>query len=565
MGEPPLRNALPGWLRNAILALGAICLLGLFTTQIDDPDFWWHLRTGQYIWQQHAIPVPDPFSYTTNSGGLTYAGEDTVRQFNLTHEWLAQVILYLAYRAGGFAGIVLLRALLLAGFCGIAGFVAQRRSGSLLWGVTAAFLAASVAVNFRSDRPALITFFLVAVFFALLELRRGIWSLPILSLVWANCHSGFFLGWIVVGAYALEAAVPRKGESTAERRNTLAVVAVLTILASWLNPNHFRVLEVLRLYSRSSMTSMLIEWSKPYLWGPPYAFDLLLYAAAAVLLYSWRRVRVVDWVLFVVFAAAALMAFRNIIFVGLFAPPLLAAYFPWQRPLPRFTPKVLAVAMAAGVIVEIGVGGFFQFGAAMWRYPSGAAAFLLENHIAAPLFNTYEYGGYLIWRLWPEQRVFIDGRALNESVFEAYRHALTGSASDRDATLARFGVGAILMNAFEYQSGVLYPLALAPLESTENAWRLVYEDPAAIVLMRHPPDGMATLGRARVLDHLEAECGIHVQNNPEYPLCARTLGFLFLQNGERERARRSLNLYLQHAVGSDAAAQRTYLQLISGK
>ena len=48
-----------------------------------------------------------------------------------------------------------------------------------------------------------------------------------------------------------------------------------------------------------------------------------------------------------------------------------------------------------------------------WRYPDGAARFLLANHIGGPMFNTYEYGGYLMWRLWPQERVFIDGRALN--------------------------------------------------------------------------------------------------------------------------------------------------------
>ena len=52
----------------AILILAALCLTGLFSTEISDPDFWWHLKTGEYIVQHGSLPVPDPFSFTTNLG-----------------------------------------------------------------------------------------------------------------------------------------------------------------------------------------------------------------------------------------------------------------------------------------------------------------------------------------------------------------------------------------------------------------------------------------------------------------------------------------------------------------
>ena len=73
-----------------------------------------------------------------------------------------------------------------------------------------------------------------------------------------------------------------------------------------------------------------------------------------------------------------------------------------------------AAALACGLGWGIAGGRFFQLRAAEWRFPAGAAQFLRDHRIAAPLFNTYEYGGYLIWR---GQRVFIDGRALSERSF----------------------------------------------------------------------------------------------------------------------------------------------------
>jgi len=94
-----------------ILVLTAIFLFGLFSPEIYDSDFWWHLRTGRYIVDTHTLPTPDPFAWTTARARDTYPGEARTRQFNLTHEWLAQAMLYAAWRAGGFPGVVAERAL----------------------------------------------------------------------------------------------------------------------------------------------------------------------------------------------------------------------------------------------------------------------------------------------------------------------------------------------------------------------------------------------------------------------------------------------------------------------
>src|ERR1017187_7626991 len=105
------------------------------------------------------------------------------------------------------------------------------------------------------------------------------------------------------------------------------------------------------------------------------------------------------------------------------------------------------------------------------------------------MFNTYEFGGYLIWRLWPLQRTFIDGRALSESVFQDYARILYNhDASDRmpsgEDLLNRYGVQVMVMNTFEYAGGGVYVLAPALADPVQTAWKLVYDDPEALVLMR---------------------------------------------------------------------------------
>jgi hypothetical protein len=300
-----------------------------------------------------------------------------------------------------------------------------------------------------------------------------------------------------------------------------------------------------------------VEWSRPDLWGSPYAFDILLYAGVLVLAISWKRVRVSDWLLFGLFTAASLTAFRNELFIGLLAPILIATYFPWKRRLPAWAPVATVIVIFAGLVWGVVRGTFFQLRVAEWRFPSGAARFLSEHHISAPLFNTYEYGGYLIWM---DQRVFIDG----QTVFDDYRRILGSPTGDaqRFEILGRYRVGAIVMNGFEYTSGALYPLALALSRRPAGDWKLVYEDPQALVFVRDVPVGVPVLDAGRVVDHLESECNLHIEREPEFSLCARTLGDYFLRSNDRNRARRALALYLAHPYADDPEARRAYLQLL---
>jgi hypothetical protein len=549
------------WATPVLLALSALFLIGLFSTEIADTDAWWHLATGRFIATQHRLPDPDPFAFTTSTAPPAYRGENSVRHFNLTHEWLAQLVWYGVQLAGGFAGVVLWKALLLTATCALVGWVAGRRRRSLLWGIAAALAAASLATEFAHDRPSILTYLFTALWIALFEERRRLWLLPPLALVWANCHGGFFLGWVVAGAYAAEALLRRVPDA----RRVLAWSAA-AVLASALNPNGYFAIAALFRYRQSALQSSLIEWSRPSLWGSPYAFDLLLYGAAAVLVLAWRKVRPADWILFAAFAAASLVAFRNEMLVGVIAPVLIATYFParFVNASSRFQRLATFAAMtllAAGIVAGIVQGQFFQLRAAEWRFPSGAASFLSQSGIRAPLFNTYEDGGYLIWR---GERVFIDGRALSETVFQDYRLILGTPPGDprRAETLRRYGIGAIVVNGFEYNSGVLYPLLLELAQSSSGDWKLVYDDAAALVFVRDVPAGVPVLDLRRVLSHLEDECRMHVEGDPALSLCARTLGDLYLRAGENQRARQWLAFYLDHPYGDDPDARRAYLQLL---
>jgi len=548
------------WLKLAVLSLTLICLLGLFSTEIADTDFWWHLKTGQYIVEHHSLPVPDPFAYTTS-----FNGEDRVQHFNLTHEWLAQVLLFMAYSLAGFPAIIFVRALILAAVCALAGLLAARLSTSFHAGIVASFATASVAIEFTADRPALLTFLFVAVFVTLLELRVALWMLPVISLFWANFHGGFFLGWIVLAAYCAETFL----RPTQDRRR-LWLVSVSSLAASCINPNGFGALFTLLKYRHSPLTKNLLEWQPPSLWAPPYSFDTLLYLAAIVLLFSWRRVRPAHWILFAAFASASVLAFRNILLIGFLAPVLIAIYFPFRFRLSRLFAWAAPVVLATAIVIGVVRGSFFQFRVATWTTPAGATSFLLTNHLAGPLFNTYEQGGFLIWSLWPHNRVFIDGRALSESLYKDYRQILNNDQSSADAMtgpradlLNHYGVQVVIINTIDYVSGAMYPLALALANPSSSEWQLVYDDSQDLIFVRGPqPLPPAFPDKLRqVLTHLDIECTAYIEHSPATPLCARTLADYWLRNGVKDRARRMLLLYLSHVSKPDPQAEQALQQL----
>src|ERR1035437_428159 len=180
--RPPVPGSRPTaaiqrWLPGLLLALAAVFGMGRFSSEIYDSDFWWHLKTGQYIVEKHALPVPDPFAFTTAGAGSAYPGEELTRHFNLTHEWLAQVVLYLVYRAAGFGGVVLFRAMVMTIFCALVGLVAYWRCGGFYRSLAAACATGAIATAFALDRPFIFTFLFLAATIAILEFRRWLWLL----------------------------------------------------------------------------------------------------------------------------------------------------------------------------------------------------------------------------------------------------------------------------------------------------------------------------------------------------------------------------------------------------
>jgi len=581
VAAPPAPARAPEWLRWVVLGLAGFVLIGKCAGPVADTDAWWHLKTGQYIVQQHKLPVPDPFAWTTYMWKPAYAGEEVTRYFNLTHEWLAQVFFYGTYALGGFPAMVLMRAAWMTAFCGLAGWVVWRRTGRFYRAIGAALATMAVAQLWAADRPQYLTYVFLALTIAILESRRRLWLLPVLLLVWANCHAGFVLGWAAMGVYCGEALWLRlRGKPPADER-MLWGASLGAILISGLNPNGFRVLQVMRYYRLSSMQSQIWEWQFPKYWEIS-PFTVLLFGAAAVLLVRWRKTRMADWLLLAVFGAAGLTAFRNIILTALVGSILIAAYLPGREEKKTWPDWLVMAALAvvgtmavsqlipfwaaaallavtaliwSGRWLPVAEGGLalllvagsvslmhgsFHLDAAEWKFPVDAANFLLQHHIKGRIFNTYGQGGYLLWRLWPEQQVFQDGRALNEHVFlDAQRIGMNADETNGksgEQLLMDYGVEVIVVDGFEPVAGTALYLPAALADPSQKEWKLVYQDIHDVIYMKHPPPDVPVLNSLNALEAMEQQCEFYVEHGTA--TCSKGMVDVFNRIGDGTRARK---------------------------
>jgi hypothetical protein len=466
-----------------------LALFVLSTREISDPDFWWHLRTGQYIIETRAIPHTDPFS-------LTRAGHTWI-----THEWLAEVGLYALYALGSFPLLILTFAMLITlAFA----FVYARMPGKPYVAAFVLLLAALSTAPTWGVRPQMLTLLFASVFLYVLEQRRAwLWVLPLLMLVWVNLHSGYALGIVILATYLIgeiiEDLTSRSRALTLHAPRFLALhvpralllTLIFCLIAVLFNPNGatMYVYPFETLTSRA-MQAYIQEWFSPDFHRVEFQpFAWLLIGTLATMALTGKRVSLPHAILLAGFGYAALRSARHIPIFALIAAPILAeqlwhllgarvsiTHSPTTRGLSLVNWLILVLVLVASGTRIVAVLDN-QPVVERARFPSAAVDFLQAYGARGALYNTYGWGGYLIWRLYPQMRVFIDGRADvygDAFIEEVYLKAYRGGADWR-APLEQYDVRLVLL---EPASPLATQLARAP------DWRRIYADSQAVVFER---------------------------------------------------------------------------------
>ncbi|MBN1678714.1 MAG: hypothetical protein JW966_00385 [Anaerolineae bacterium] len=415
--------------------LVAILFLLLFAMAVrvpTDTDTWWHIRSGEYIIDNGKVPTTDPFSHTR-------LGEDWI-----DHSWGSQVVIYEFYHLFGGEGqpgdsgnIGL--AVYMAGLATLGmAFVYLMCEGTAYARAFVVVIGAAAAAVFWSPRPQMFSFMLGALVLYLLHLYKRehldrLWLIPPVMLLWANLHGGFAIGFILLfGSIAGEALGnifngddPRVVSWARLRR--MVVVTLVSIPLIAINPYGVQMLGYpFRTVGIGVLQDYIQEWGSPdFHQRQTWPFALMLLGLVALAGLSSRRIDWTDLTLASGTACMALMAGRNITLFAVVSAPILSRHLNvwladhgWQiHPVRRVRGRklvlnwVLLALVALGALAKVAVVLSEETvrKAQEQMLPVEVAQFLDESPPEGKMFNSYNWGGYLMFAA-PDVPVYVDGR-----------------------------------------------------------------------------------------------------------------------------------------------------------
>ena len=466
---------------------GLLAVLAVLTvrTRFDDPDLWWHLKTGQIIWTTHTIPTTDIFSFTTNHHAY------------IPHEWLSQVIIYGAFKAAGYSGLMGLLCLLTAAIL-IGGYaLCSIYSGNAKIAFLGAMLIWLFSTVGLSIRPQMIGYLLLIVELVVLHhgtTRNPRWffALPVLFALWVNCHGSFFLGLILAATFLFSAFFNfRIGSLVShhwdlKHRRTLGLALALSLCALFLNPIGLHQV----LYPIDTLLHQPIGLANSEEWQALQLNDGRSLAWLATLgcigFVTLVRRSQLFWheLLFLILATWLAASHRRMLFVfGILIAPILCRliadlwdYYDPEHDLTMANALFLALSLVAIYLAFPNHADLVAQVEA--KSPVKAVEFIQSHHLSGPIANQYVFGGYLIWAA-PEYPVLVDGRA---DVFEEtgvlanFSNWATLQSPPADL-LDHYHINLCLLSK---DSPMRFALPLLP------GWTLAYSDNLALVFVRMP-------------------------------------------------------------------------------
>jgi hypothetical protein len=453
-------------------------------------DTWWHTAVGERILSAHTWPTVDVYSFTVPGSAW------------IAYEWLGEVVMAIAARLGGIAGLAVLLGLLAMTIALLTYWYAWLRCGNTSAAALATVVALQITPSSFTMRPQLIGYaFLLITLIALERFRqhrtKSLWFLPALFLVWVNTHSSFVLGFVALGAYWAGGLVAfRWGALAADRwtageRKHLLWVTLLSLAAIFVTPYGTRLAEYpLEVMLRQRSTLLLASEWLPLNFGPPYAKVFLFLVIGALILHlvAPATIRLDVLLLFLFTLVESCLHVRFLLFfVIIFAPMLASLLSHWLPPVraargrPLLNGLMIVVLAAATLVLIPSRSKLEQIRARV--YPVGAVKFLRQHAVPERMFNDDNWGGYLI-RALPERRVFMDGR------FDIYEYGgvlldyynFVNRRDDPGKLLKKYRLDSVLLRT----GG-----ALQSYFAASQDWRKVYQDSTSVIYVRDGADSGA--------------------------------------------------------------------------
>lgn len=540
-----------------------------------DFDFWWHLKTGELIVETQTLPDQDVFTYTSDEEGPRIApGRE---KFILKQYWLAQSLMYLIYSKFDFTGIKVMRAAVLTLTLMVFFFTLAGRTSPLIsFGFL--FLAFDISTQFIGERPQLFSFLFLMLLMVMLERttreRRYGYFIPPLMLLWANMHGGFILGDLVIAVFV----VTENLKSLLKKRpfpKTFNIIAALSVLLSFLNPNYYRVVfEIINLekyftggiQELQSPYTMLFEKTRPL----RTSFLFLLGASVLPLIKVFIKRRAgesINWGSYITIYLLMLMSIKTSRYAIFFATAgawlmaLELSYY--ERYIGRVPVKLRTALTLVAAISVLSFSSYkitrFEFqkvfspGVYKPLYPFGAVEFIKSSGIKGRIFNDQGWGGFLIWSLYPEKKVFVDTRWLNYKAITKYD--LIANADD--GTEGEKATWERLLNSYNINFILIPPLnmhgSLIPLVArlySNDRWPLIYSGYNSLLFARNSEENRELINKYKrpsddILNVIIMQAAYKTGLSRINPYAPLSLGDAFVKKGRYKDAKKAYALALQ--------------------
>ncbi len=471
-----------------------VCVLALISFgQVSYNDFWWHLSLGKWMFQNHAIMTHDVFSYTFAGG------------YWLNNTWLFDGMVYLIYLYSAHIGLNALRFVLIsAGYYFFIKTALIKKNEHLVLTLALFLFTLPLLRNFIRPEiasPLFAGYFLFALYAYKYRHLKFIYALPLVEIIWSNAHGSFELGILLVGIFfgseVLRSFIRHKNIIRTFSRNTLArtygIILVLVCAVTLVTPYGYDVYGfVSKMLNDTDTLNNITEWFSTPLANlvsfPSNAstpVPVLAWIAAVVLAYKlvllcrskkYKLLSIIetfffeDTLLFIIFLLSAFKYNRGMYIFVLIAALITAKNVTIVTQLKKkeilaqvaFFAALFFIIFFAGSISSLNIGPSSIIEA------RESIAFLKKANLQGNMLNEYADGSSLIWQLYPQYKVFIDGRAANlyDSYFFWYYRAIADSKTFQKA-VKKYDISFIVFPATS---------SFANMLSESKEWSLVFFD-----------------------------------------------------------------------------------------
>ena len=478
-------------IKNLFLVITLLLVFIINTRTPVDADMWWHLRTGEEMWQRGEILTKDVFSYTRY-------GAPWVNAF-----WISDLGMYGLFSAGKYLALGAIVALLGAVSMGI---VYVHSKGAPFLRTAIIILAALAAAPVWTPRPQLLSFLILAwldYWMALRQKKEGppLWLLPLVFSLWANLHGGFIWGFLLLIAYLAGNALSRflgNGASSNHNIKALFLWILVSALAVSLNPNGIAIWRLPFNQVKVSII-MIQEWLSPdFHQVSLHPFLGLVFLLLAGIALSGKRLDYSDLLKVVGFSYLAFVSQRNLAPFAIIIAPIISIQlnYVWedwkQKPSIKHIKGLLAkdaittLPQRRRTLLNIIIIGAISLAALTRLYlltlpsqiennvPAEAVQWIETRHPPGRIFNSYNWGGYLLWAL-HDYPVFIDGRAdlYGAEIIDQWWEVTQATET-----------GFHILDKWQVHLIVLEPTWPIVKELPERGWKLLYHDEKVIIYGR---------------------------------------------------------------------------------